>query len=245
MPTYLAGRHAVFHAVKAGRRPVRTIYLQAGINEREVRPLLELARSQGIPVETVPKDFFARHLSVETHQGVAAAAEELPVIDLEALLAKLPSEAPQRLLLLDSVEDPHNFGALMRSALSFGFQGVIWPRRRSAPLSAVAVKAAAGAAEYLHLVRVGNLNQAMEALKARQYWIYGSVAEGGQDPQSEDFPRSAALVIGSEGRGLHRLVQERCDALLTIPCEGPLESLNASVAGALLMAAMRSQNHST
>lgn len=237
MPQYIGGRHAVYHAIKAGRRKVHKLIIQAGICEEALESLIGEASSMGISIETGTKEFFAQNVNLQTHQGVTALVDEISYISLDLMIENTQSKETSRILLLDGIEDPHNLGALLRSALSFGIHGVIWPQRRSASLTATAVKAAAGAVEYIPLARVNNLVKSIEEMKKAGFWIYGSVAEGGKILWEESFSEAAALVVGGEGRGLKRLVRQKCDVLLSIPTEGPLESLNASVAGGILMAA--------
>lgn len=240
MSQIIAGRHAVYHAVKAGRRKVLQLWLLSGIDEKPLADLLALANDRGIPIDRVDKPFFAKNVDVQTHQGVAARVSALEYLSLDSLIDAVdPRSAPRRLLLLDEIQDPHNLGALLRSALCFGICGVLITRHRSAPLSPAAVKAAAGAVEYLHLGLVPSLPQPIDRLKKADFWIYGAVVEEGISCWDQDYPDTAALVIGGEARGLHRLVKEKCDCLISIPCQGPLGSLNASVAGAILMAAFK------
>jgi len=233
MAEFIGGRHAVYHAIIAGRRQIKHIWLREGAKSDATLEIISAAGQRGIPVETAPAGFFAKKVRLEVHQGVAAEAQPLPRQDFEDWLAS--DRPPQRLLLLDGIEDPQNLGSLLRTALCFGMQGVVWSQRRSAPLSAVAVKAAAGAVEYLSLSTVPNLAQAMVLLKEAGYWIYGAAAEGEQILWDLEVPPAAALVIGGEGKGLHRLVKDRCDVLIQVPIKGPLGSLNASVAGGVLM----------
>jgi 23S rRNA (guanosine2251-2'-O)-methyltransferase len=235
MPQYIGGRHAVLHAIKAGRRKVHAIYLQRGVHGKNIEYLVTEAESRDISVETVSKDFFSHKVPLHTHQGVAARVDEVSFVSIEEIL-DLASECEKgRILLLDAIEDPQNLGAILRTALSFGINGVIWPKKRCAPLTASAVKAAAGAVEYLPLARVTNLASSLNLLKEAKFWIYGSVVDGGKSIWEEKFLQQSALVIGGEGKGLQRLIRENCDILISIPCKGPLESMNASAAAAVLM----------
>ncbi len=239
--SYIGGRHAVFHAIKAGRRTVHELYCLEGKRAEALADVLTLGQKLSIPVSYVDRKFFDRHLSLETHQGIAALVDDLPWAELSDIISSKNNQKKNRILLIDGVEDPHNLGALLRTALCFGIQGVIWSKKRAAPLTDTAVKAAAGAVEYLSLARVANLVRALEELKQAGYWVYGSAPEATQSLWEEDFPESAALVVGAEGRGLQRLVREHCDILLSIPCQGPVESLNASVAGGIFLSAFCSR----
>lgn len=247
MSQVIAGRHAVYHAIKAGKRRIFRLWIREGSDERGLTPLRALAAERGIPVEKVDAAFLARAVPLQVHQGVAAEVAELPSYSLRELLARFEpasgSPAPQSLLLLERIQDPQNLGALLRSALSFGVTGVVLTTHRSAPLSAVAVKAAAGAVEYLPLVQVASLAEPIARLQKHGFWVYGGLATGGENIFQLDFPSRVALVIGEEGGGLSRLVRQRCDQLVSIPTVGPIESLNASVAGGVLMAELARQKN--
>lgn len=236
MKEIIGGRHAVYHALRAGRRRVFSVFLREGLRESQIAAILEESQRQGIPVKRESKAFFATRVPLETHQGVACEVEGTALVDLEDMLGPSDLDGCQRLLLLDGLQDPHNFGALLRTAICFGISGVIWGRDRAAPLSAVAMKAAAGAVEYLQLCAVTNLVSAMDRLKESSYWIYGAVQGAEQSLWDLKVPPAAALVLGGEYKGLRRLVREHCDALIRIPTVGPIESLNASVAGGIALA---------
>lgn len=235
MPQVIAGRHAVLHALRAGRRQVRQVWLLDRAHGPAIEEALSLADERGVPVERAGASFFRSRVPLETHQGVAAEVAPLPYITLDELIGQLEPVASSRVLLLDGIEDPHNLGALMRSAHCFGIDAVIWPERRSAPLSVAAAKAASGAVEYLALCPVNNLVTAIDGLKEVNFWVYGAIPEGGESLWEVDFPPKAALIIGGEGAGLRRLVRKQCDHFITIPMESTIGSLNASVAGGILM----------
>ncbi len=237
MSQIIAGRHAVYHALKAGRRPVRRIWISQGGDDRSLSELRGLAEQRNVPIERAERRFFAQRVSVENHQGIAAEVAELGLLSLADLL----TTEPQRVLLLDKIQDPQNLGALLRSAYAFGMEGVIFTKHESAPLSPVAIKAAAGAVEYLPLCRVPRLAGILDPVKEAGLWLYGGVAAGGENLWEQDLTSRIALVIGGEGEGLHQLVRRRCDHLVQIPLNEASDSLNASVAGGVLMAELARQ----
>ena len=188
-----------------------------------------------VPVQYLARAELDRLAQGQTHQGAVLEADPLPVLT-PANWAPEALSADALLVLLDGVEDPHNFGAIIRSAAACGAAAVVFPQDRAAPLSPAAVKAAAGGAEYVPLVRVPNLVRTVDTLKQSNYWVYGLDAAGETLLWQADLRRRVALVIGSEGKGMRRLVRDRCDALLRIPLSGPITSLNASVSAAIALA---------
>jgi 23S rRNA (guanosine2251-2'-O)-methyltransferase len=245
----LYGLHPVEEALRAGTRPLDHLSVA---REREARrdpridAVLELARAKGIRVSTEPRDQLTRHCKTDAHQGIVAFVRERKFLALEDLLQ--PTSGPKFLLALDGVEDPHNLGALLRSADGSGTDGVILPERRSAPLSAVTAKSSAGASEHVRIAQVVNITRALETMKKHHIWIVGLDERGTPDYTDFDFRQDVCLVLGSEGSGLHDLVKRTCDHLLRIPMAGSVSSLNVSVAGAVVMyEAMRQRRpgHST
>jgi 23S rRNA (guanosine2251-2'-O)-methyltransferase len=233
----LYGLHPVEEAVRAG---VRAIDHVAVARERELRrdsrleSLVELCRERGVRVTTEPREQLTRQAKADGHQGVVAFLKLRKFLALEDLL-NLPVEGNRFFLALDSIEDPHNFGALLRSADGSGAHGVIVPERRSAPLSGVAAKTSAGASEHVRLAQVVNMTRALEAMKKQNIWIVGLDERGATDYTDFDFRQDCCLVLGGEGSGLHDLVKKTCDHLLRIPMAGSVSSLNVSVAGAVVM----------
>jgi 23S rRNA (guanosine2251-2'-O)-methyltransferase len=232
----LYGLHPVEEALRAATRPLDHI---AVAREREARrdprmdALLELARAKGVRISTEPRDQLTRHCKTDAHQGVVAFVRERKFLALEDLLQ---SPSPNKFFLaLDGVEDPHNLGALLRSADGSGIDGVILPERRSAPLSAVTAKSSAGASEHVRIAQVVNITRALETMKKHNIWIVGLDERGTPDYTDFDFRQDVCLVLGSEGSGLHDLVKRTCDHLLRIPMAGSVSSLNVSVAGAVVM----------
>lgn len=246
----LYGLHPVEEAIRAGVRQLDHVSVA---REREVRrdarmdTVLELCRVAGIRVSTESRDQLTRHAKTDAHQGIVAFLRERKFLALEDLLNAPVGRSGHRFFLaLDGVEDPHNFGALLRSADGAGVDGVIIPERRSAPLSAIAAKTSAGASEHVRLAQVVNITRALEAMKKRHVWIVGLDERGTPDYTDFDFRQDCCLVLGSEGSGLHELVKRTCDHLLRIPMAGSVTSLNVSVAGAVVMyEAMRQRRSGT
>lgn len=239
----LYGRQPVYEALRAGRRRLQRLLVAEGVRRRDlVLEILTLAERRHIPVKEVARAALASAAGGDVNdQGVALEAGPYPYASLDdALAAARDAGEPPFLLLLDHVEDPQNLGALLRTADASGVHGVLIPDRRAATVSPAAARASAGAAEHLHVVLVGNLVNAMNELKAQGIWIAGLDATPGAVPYTEarlDGP--IAVVVGSEGQGLGRLVGETCDFLMRIPMCGRVASLNASAAGALALYEVR------
>ena len=242
--TLIEGRRPVVEALRAGR-PMDRILLASGAGRAALGDLLDLARRRGVEVQTVPRSVIDAEARSGAHQGVLAIVAPIQPIDLVELLAlPLAGREPPFFLALDGVEDPHNLGALARSAEAAGCHGLILPRHRSAPLSAIAVKSSAGALEHLPVAEVPNLARAVDQLRDSGVWCIGldGAAQASLfDLQLADEP--VCVVVGSEGTGLHRLVRVSCDVLVHIPMSGRIESLNASVAGALALFEVRRRRH--
>ena len=213
-----------------------------------------MAREAGVPVSVEARDMLTRLAKTDSHQGAVAMVRERELLTIEDLLGtgkdgrNSASDEdriqPRFLLALDGVEDPHNFGALLRTVDAAGGDGVILPERRSAPLSGVAAKTSAGASEHVRIARVTNLVRSLEQAKQAGYWIIGLDERGTVDYTDFDFGMSCVLVLGREGAGLHDLTKRTCDYLLRIPMAGAVSSLNVSVAGAVVMfEAVRQRRH--
>lgn len=227
------GKNAVAEALKAGR-PADALYIVS----RETKGLGEiiaLAKAQGVVVKDTKREKITQMCGTAQHQGVALSVAAQAYASLEDLFAqaKKQNQAPF-FVVCDEIEDPHNLGAIIRTAECAGAHGVIVPKRRSASLNQTVAKASAGAVSHLPVARVSNLVAAIEELKARGLWIYGADMQG-EPYQTQKLEGPIALVIGSEGRGLGRLVKERCDGLLSLPMHGKINSLNASVAAGVLL----------
>lgn len=236
----LYGFHPVEEALRAGTRAMDHVSVA---QEREARrdsrlsALLDLCRTAGVRVRTETREQLARHAGTDMHQGVVAFLRERTFLALEDLLKAPAHILGQRFFLaLDGVEDPHNLGALLRSADGAGVDGVVLPERRSAPLTGVVAKSSAGASEHVRIARVTNLTRALEIMKKENIWMIGLEERGTADYTDFDFAgRDCCLILGSEGTGLHELVKRTCDFLLRIPMQGSVSSLNVSVAGAVVM----------
>ncbi len=230
----IAGRNPVTEALRSGR-PIDCLYIARGELSGSVKVIAALAKEKHIPIKEVDRkklDYMTAH---SAHQGVAAAAsmKEYASVDDIFSLAASRNEKPF-IIVLDEIEDPHNLGAIIRTAECAGAHGIIIPKRRSAGLSFTVGKASAGAYEYVPVARVTNIASALDELKERGCWVYGADMDG-QIYCSSDLKGACALVIGSEGKGLGRLVREKCDAILSLPMLGRINSLNASVAAGILM----------
>lgn len=229
------GRQAVRELLRAGRRRVYQLMVADGIEESGVvAEILELAQSARVAVRRVDRQQIDAVAQSDSPQGVVARAEPLRDVDLEALARRRPQQPPPFLVVLDGVTDPHNLGAVMRSALCSGVTGLVIGRHRSAGLTPTAVKAAAGAVEHLPVARVAGIPAALTLLASVGVWSIGLDADASASLWDIQLGREpVALVLGSEGRGLSRLVRQRCDAVVEIPLAGPLESLNVSAAATL------------
>lgn len=227
----VVGRIPVLECLRARVRPARRLYLLRGA--KDLHAVREAAA--GVPISEVDREELGRLAKGALHQGVVLQAAPLPLRNLKEWLASL--QEPQALaVVLDGIEDPHNFGAIVRSAAACGAAGVIFGKDRSAPLSSVALKSAAGAMEHIPLVCVSNIRQALEQLKERQFWVAALEAHAETVLWDADLSGRIALVIGSEGKGVRRLVYEHCDFQLRIPLTGPITSLNASVSAGIALA---------
>lgn len=233
------GRNAVLEALREGQ--AERVLVAKGIQPGALKDLERAASASHTPLEQVPRIQLDQALKTTNHQGVAAVLPEVPVAELEDAF-ELAEQRHERLLLvlLDQLTDPRNVGAIIRSAEALGGHAVVMEERRSAPLSAVVVKSSAGATSYLPIVIVTNLARTIEELKERGVWVYGAApadpqGSDQQTPEQIDWDRDAAIVIGSEGSGLRRLVRERCDGLVSLPMSGRIGSLNASVAAGILL----------
>lgn len=231
---WIAGRNPVMEALRSGRG-INKIWVQEGAQKGAIGPILAKAKEAGIPVQTVPKKKIEQVVP-DNHQGVVASVAAYEYAEIDDLFAKAEASGqPPFFLLLDELEDPHNLGSIMRTADAVGAHGIIIPKRRSVALTATAAKASTGAIEYVPVARVTNLARTMEELKERGVWIAGTDATGADDYRRFDGTMPLCLVIGSEGRGISRLVKEKCDFLVKLPMVGHVTSLNASVAASLLM----------
>ena len=234
----------VLEALRAGARRIDRIVIAGGVRDTRLREVLEAARRAKVPVRREPRISLDRLTHNANHQGVLAITSAASYSDADDLLTGISPETV--LILLDGVEDPHNLGAIIRTAECGGASAVVVPERRAAHLTEVVSKTSAGAIEHLPVARVINLASFIEALKNRDVWVVG-VESVGQTAYTEyDYSGATALVFGGEGGGLHRLVRERCDAVVSIPMRGKVTSLNVSVAvGVVLFEAIRQRSKGT
>ena len=230
----LEGRHAVTEALRTGR-PIDKLYIlkggDAGLSEIRSR-----ARAAHVPTVEVDRRRLDDMSVTGAHQGVIAAVPAAEYADPEDILrAAQEDSAPALIVLCDGLSDPHNLGAIVRTAGAAGAHGVIIPRHRSVSLTAAAAKAAAGALEHVPVARVTNLADTIDWLRKNGIWVFGTAGEAEMSLYDAELDRPAAIVIGSEGTGLSRLVRERCDYLVSIPMKGAVPSLNASAAAAVVL----------
>ena len=232
----IEGRNPLIEALKAGR-PVSKILLDGNIRRHgAVELILNLSKARGVPVEFVDRRILEKQSSTGSSQGVIAFAETKEFVDLGELIDSSLAKPDKPLyLLLDGIEDPHNLGAILRTAEATGVHGVIVRERRAAGITPAVVKASAGAVEYVNIARVANIAQAVVTLKNNGIWVTGIDMDGQTDYRAMDFTLPTAIVIGGEGRGLSDLVRRRCDWVVSIPMKGKIMSLNASVAAAVVM----------
>ena len=231
----LEGRNALTEALRSGRT-IDKVFIASGEIDRGLQRLAAQAKEAGAVVVPVDRRKLDMMSTTHAHQGVIAlaAAREYATIDDILQVASDRGEAPL-VIICDELTDPHNLGAILRSGECAGAHGVIIPKRRSVGLTAVVAKASAGAVEYMKVARVTNINAAMEELKQKGVWIFGTAAEGSIPMYQADLTGPTAIVIGSEGDGMSRLVQKNCDVTVHIPMKGRITSLNASAAASILL----------
>ncbi len=231
----IEGKNAVMEALKAGR-PLDKIYIVRGEQDKAIRFIVQKGKAAGAVVSEVDRRKLDAMSVTHAHQGVIAVAalREYATVESILALAEQRGEAPL-IVVCDEISDPHNLGAVIRTAECVGAHGIVIPKHRSAGVTAVVEKTSAGAAEHMAVARVGNLVSALEQLKAAGVWIYGTAADGDRTLWETDFRGPAAIVIGSEGTGMSRLTRESCDFLLSIPLRGQVSSLNASAAAAVVL----------
>ncbi|NLF76739.1 MAG: 23S rRNA (guanosine(2251)-2'-O)-methyltransferase RlmB [Chloroflexi bacterium] len=237
MREILYGRHAVLEALRAERRQAFRLVLVDTIRETgPIEAIRDLAAGRGVPIQRVPRRELDA-LGDVNHQGVALEASEYPYGTVDQMLAEARQQgAPPFLLLLDLIQDPQNLGSLLRTADAVGVHGVVVQRRRAVGVTPAVSHASAGAVEHLAVAQVTNLVDAMESLKERDVWVVGlEAASGAQWYNQADLTGGLALVVGSEGEGLRRLVLERCDFVVQLPMLGQVSSLNAAVAGSIVL----------
>lgn len=235
----------VLEALRAGARRIEKVLLAENGHEKRLNDILALVRENHIPFQKVPRQNLSKFVEQgANHQGVIAFVAAADYYDSDKLLdeisQKIKAGEKTLIVILDGVEDPRNLGAILRTVECAGVDGVFIPERRAVGLNETVAKSSAGATEYVKVAKVTNLNRLIEDLKERNVWVVGTSVETDKSYTGWDWNQPTALVIGSEGKGLHRLVAENCDVLLKIPMQGKIESLNVSVAtGVILFEALR------
>jgi 23S rRNA (guanosine2251-2'-O)-methyltransferase len=224
----LSGIHPITEALRAAR-PLERVLVAQGAGGPRVQEIIDAARRASVPVRFEPRGALDRLAGTPAHQGVVAVAAAKEYLGFDA------AASSELVVVLDGVEDPHNLGAIIRTAHAAGAGAVVIPERRAAGITDVVAKAAAGALEHLPVSRVTNINRALEDLKKRGFWIYG-LDERGKEPYDRvEYAEPTALVFGGEGKGLHEQVRKHCDALVSIPMAGQIPSLNVSVAAGVVL----------
>ena len=230
----LLGRNAVREAIKSGRS-INRILIAEGSHGGSISEIINLAKERHLVLQSISTDKLDMLCGGQRHQGVAAYAAPVDYVELDDILnlAKDRGEDPF-LILLDELEDPHNLGAILRTADAVGAHGILIPKHRSCPLSSVVAKTSAGAVEYVPVARIGNVSQTLENLKKQGLWVAGADMDGTENYYEANLTGPIVLVIGSEGHGVSRLTKEACDFIVKIPMRGKVNSLNASNAAAIL-----------
>ena len=231
----LEGRNALTEALKSGRT-IDKVFVAAGDTDRGLQRLAAQAKEAGAVVVPVDRRKLDQMSTTRSHQGIIARAAAHVYYTIDDILEEAASRGEAPLIVIcDELSDPHNLGAIMRSAECAGAHGVIIPKRRSVGLTATVAKASAGAVEYMKVARVTNINNAISELKEKGVWIFGTAAEGSIPMYKADLTGPAAIVIGNEGDGMSQLVRKNCDVMVHIPMKGKITSLNASAAASILL----------
>ncbi|NLD50153.1 MAG: 23S rRNA (guanosine(2251)-2'-O)-methyltransferase RlmB [Clostridiaceae bacterium] len=231
----LEGRNPVLEALKSDRT-INKIVVSKGDKEGSIRQLIAMAREKGIVVQETDRSNLDKVSLTHAHQGVIAYVSVKDYVEVEDILESAVSKGESPfIIILDSITDPQNLGSILRTADAVGAHGVIIPKRRAAGLNSVVSKASAGAVEYVPVARVTNIVQTIEFLKKNNVWVIGTDHSGREPFYETDLKGAVALVIGSEGEGMGKLVTESCDIVVNIPMKGKISSLNAAVAGAIVM----------
>jgi 23S rRNA (guanosine2251-2'-O)-methyltransferase len=229
----LYGINAVAEALKASPEKIERICVERGQKNPRVQEIIELARQNHVRISFEERPWLDRKAEGSRHQGVVCFAAEMATFDADDIVAQ--AKSPGLLVILDGIEDPHNLGAILRSAEAAGADGVFLPQHRSAALSATVVKASAGATSHIKLARITNIAQLIESLKKKGFWVAGLDADSDKSIWQIDLTVPMALILGSEGSGLHRLVREKCDYIVSLPIRGSVSSYNVSVAAGIAL----------
>lgn len=231
----IAGRNAVMEAIK-GNRTIEALYITAGQTEGSINAIKKLAKEKKLVIKEVDKKKLDSLSGGAVHQGVVALVTPYKYCEVSEIIeyAKEKGEAPF-IVILDEIEDPHNLGSIIRTAELCGVHGIIIPKRRNVGITTTVYKASVGAIEHVKVAKVTNLNSTIDELKEQGIWVYGADIAGDEYSYEVDFSGPCALIIGSEGRGISKLTLKKCDKLVKIPMVGKINSLNASVAGGIMM----------
>lgn len=231
----IEGRNSVIELLKSGK-DINKLFVQRGEKHGSILEIIKLAKNNKVIITEIDKAKLDKMSQTHNHQGVIAIIPPYEYCEVDDILenAKQKNEDPF-ILILDQIEDPHNLGSIIRTAECSGVHGIIIPKRRAAQVNSTVNKTSAGAAEYVKIARVNNLNETINYLKEKNIWIYGTDAQGSSYYDEQDYKGGIGIVIGSEGFGMSRLVRENCDFLIRIPMKGKINSLNASVSAAIVM----------
>jgi 23S rRNA (guanosine2251-2'-O)-methyltransferase len=230
---FIYGRHPVGEALRSGSRPIQKLIVAEGAS---LGDLLELAKQRNIPIQKVGRGRLDSMVGGAQHQGVVATVPAFAYSDIDDVIEAVMERGETPLILAcDQIQDPHNLGSLARSALALGAHAIVFPKDRAVEVTGTVVKTSAGATAHLPMCRVTNLRTTLDSLKERGLWVYGAAADEGSAIADTDFARPCVVVIGSEGSGMRRLTAETCDALMHVPMSGKLGSLNAAVAGGIVL----------
>lgn len=229
------GRNPVIELLN-NNSEIETIYLQKGLRSDKIKQIENLAKSKNIKIQWLSKYKLDQKAVTENHQGVVAKTVNIKTYDLYEVIDKInKTKDNAMILILDHIQDPHNFGAIIRTAYAAGIDAIIYPKDRACGITATVDKVSAGAVEYMKLVEVVNINRAIEVLKDNNYWITGADMKGTKNHYEHNYDGYTALVVGHEGSGLSRLTKEKCDFLISIPMENEFSSLNVSVATGVIL----------
>src|SRR6056297_3422792 len=232
---HVEGRNPVIELLKDGKN-IEGLYLQKGLRGDKIKQIINLAEKQGIEIVFLTKYRLNQKAVTDSHQGVIALASDIQTYGLTNTINYLSNlEKDPLVLILDHIQDPHNFGAIIRTAHAAGVDAIIYPKDRACGITTIVDKVSAGAIEHMRLVEVVNLNRAIDILKEKYYWIVGADMSGQENYYEHDFKGKYGLVLGHEGSGLSRLTKEKCDFLVKIPMQNEFSSLNVSVAAGIIL----------
>jgi len=234
-PSFIHGVHPLQEALKSGNRHCHKVIVDEGKQNSAIRSIIEICEARQITIETLSKGVFRKKYGTGSSQGIIGQFSSKEMLDLDGLIIQAFKENPlPTLVMLDGIQDPQNMGAIIRSAEVLGIQGIIIPKRRTAPINETVTKCAAGAVETLHIATTENFSQAIEELKKAKFWVVGVDMSGDQQCGQFQFDMPTVLVIGGEEKGIRPLIKKSCDFTVSIPMEGQINSLNVAAASAIL-----------